>query len=291
VHMPGEDVHKALLDVALHRVPEVVELGKEFLEGLYRGVVEPDKVLDTTFSGHPIKHHAENSDLINYYYLLSLYHYRRGDRYVSGICLGRALHYIHDSSIIYREEAEHARIEHGMKKLVKGGVDVQKLCNTSSTAEQHTKAVEAFCTAYKRSVDMLKSFAEEISKPIDVEEVRKRYRRARLQKALASLLLFMLFLFDTYIIYMFLTVDVTELKFCFLFLHIIVASLSAFFMSGRTGRSKLRNFIPLAILLLIPLTFLLLALLAIASIPDAYIDAMKAGIAKTISVTNVKTAY
>jgi hypothetical protein len=289
--MPGEDVHKALLDVALRRVPEVAELGKEFLDGLYKGAVEPDKVLDTTFHGRPVKHHAENNALINYYYLLSFYHYRRGDPYVAGICLGRALHYVHDSSIMYREEAEHARIEYDMKKLIKDGVDMQRLCNTSSAVKQHIKAVEAFCTACRKSVDVLKSFAEEIRKPIDIEEIRKRYRRARLLKAVASLVLFMLFLFDMYIIYMFLTVDVMELKFGFLFLHMIVAFISAFFMTGGAGRFKLRHFIPLAVASLIPLTLLLLALLVISSIPDAYIDAMKAGIAKTFSVTNIKTAY
>jgi hypothetical protein len=289
--MPSEDVHRALLDTALRRVPEVAELGKEFLDGLYRGVAEPDKVLDTTLHGHPVKHHTKNSALINYYYLLSFYHYRRGDPYAAGICLGRALHYIHDSSIMYREEAEHARIEHDMKKLIKDGIDMQRLCNTSSAVKQHMKAVEAFCTAYRKSVDVLKSFAEEIHKPIDIEEIRKRYRRARLLKAVASLLLFMLFLFDMYIIYMFLAVDVMELKFGFLFLHMIVAFISAFFMSGGTGRFKLRHFIPLAVASLIPLTLLLLALLIISSIPDAYIDAMKAGIAKTFGVTNVRTAY
>jgi hypothetical protein len=295
--MPGEDVHKALLDIALHRVPEVVGLGKEFLEGLYRGVVEPDKVLDTTFGGHPIKHHAENNALINYYYLLSLYHYRRGDPYVAGICLGRALHYVHDSAIMYREEAEHARIEHDMKKLVKNGVDVQRLCNTSSTAGQQTKAVEAFCTAYRRSVDMLKSFAEEISKPINIEEVRKRYRRARLLKALASLLLFTLSLLTMYIFF-FTHIMESELVFSFLFLHMIVTLillLPTFYMASRAGRFKLRYFIPLVIASLIPPHFIVLLLLALliafSYVPDAYIDAMKVGIAKTLYVTNVKTAY
>jgi len=293
--MPGEDVHRALLDATLCRVSEVAELGKEFLDGLYRGVVEPDKVLDTTFHGHPVKHHAKNSALINYYYLLSFYHYRRGDPYVAGICLGRAFHYIHDSSIMYREEAEHVRIEYDMKKLIKDGVDMQRLCNTSSAVKQHMKAVEAFCTAYRKSVDTLKSFAEEIRKPIDIEKVRKRYRRARLLKALASLALFTLFLFTMYI---FFTIHIIELELSFLFLHMIVTLillLSTFYMASRTGRFKLRHFIPLAIASLIPphfIALLLLALLIIFSyIPDAYIDAMKTGIAKPFGVTNVRTAY
>jgi hypothetical protein len=293
--MPGEDVHRALLDATLRRVPEVAELGKEFLDGLYRGVAEPDKVLDTTLHGHPVKHHAENNVLINYYYLLSLYHYRRGDPYVAGICLGRAFHYIHDSSIMYREEAEHVRIEYDMKKLIKDGVDTQRLCNTSSAVKQHMKAVEAFCTAYRKSVDTLKSFAEEIRKPIDIEKIRKRYRRARLLKASASLALFALFLFTMYI---FFTIHIIELELGFLFLHMIVTLillLPTFYMASRAGRFKLRHFIPLAIASLIPPHFMALLLLALlvtfSYIPDAYIDAMKTGIAKPFGVTNVRTAY
>jgi len=300
--MPGEDVHRALLDATLRRVPEVAELGKEFLDGLYRGVVEPDKVLDTTLHGHPVKHHAENSALINYYYLLSFYHYRRGDPYVAGICLGRAFHYIHDSSIMYREEAEHVRIEYDMKELIKYGVDMQRLCNTSSAVKQHMKAVETFCTAYRKSVDTLKSFAEEIRKPIDIEKIRKRYRRARLLKASASLALFALFLLTMYI---FFTIYIIELglELGFLFLHMIalhmivalILLLPTFYMASRAGRFKLRHFILLAIASLIPPHFMALLLLALlvafSYIPDAYIDAMKAGIAKPFGVTNVRTAY
>ena len=295
--MPGEDVHRVLLDAALRRVSEVAELGKEFLDGLYRGVAEPDKVLDTTLHGHPVKHHTKNNALINYYYFLSLYHYRRGDPYVAGICLGRALHYVHDSSIMYREEAEHARIEYDMKKLIKDVVDVQRLCNTSSAVKQHIKAVEAFCTAYRKGVDVLRSFAGEIRKPIDIEKIRKRYRRARLLKAVAVLVLFTLFLLTMYI---FFTIRIMELElvFSFLFLHMIVTLiplLPTLYMASRAGRFKLRHFIPLAVASLIPPHFIALLLLALlitfSYIPDAYVDAMKAGIAKTFGVTNIRTAY
>jgi hypothetical protein len=298
--MPAKEVHRTALDAAPHDVSEVLRFDREFLDGLYRGVAEPDKMLDRTSHGHPVKHHVENKVLIDYYYLLSLYHYRRGDPYTAGICLGRALHYIHDNAIAYCEEAEHVRIEHDMRELAKGEANMKRLCNTSSAIVKH-KAVEALCTAYRKSIDTLKSFAEEVYKPIDVEKVRKRYRRARLIKVLASAALFTLSLFTMYMS-LFIIHEIElgiELGFALLSLYMIIAILVAplptLYMASRTGRFKLRRSTPLAIASLIPphfIALLLLALLIIFSyIPDAYIDAMKAGVAKTSGVTNIRTAY
>ena len=103
--MPGEEVHKAVLDAALHDVPEVVRPSKEFLNGLYRGVAEPDKVLDEVevcrgkdekkvCSRRPAKHHGGDDEVVNklieYYYLLSLYHYKLADtppKHFASACL------------------------------------------------------------------------------------------------------------------------------------------------------------------------------------------------------------
>jgi len=129
--MPGEEVHKAILDAILHDVPEVMRFGKEFLDGLYRGVVELDKVPDEVevcrgkdekrrCSKKPAEHHGGNDEVVNklieYYYLLSLYYYKRNDPYLSGIAFGRTLHYIHDSSFMYTGVAEHNVQEERMKK-------------------------------------------------------------------------------------------------------------------------------------------------------------------------------
>jgi len=73
--VPGEEVHKAVLDAALRDVPEVMRLNKEFLDGLYRGVVEPDKVPDEVevcrgkdekrrCSKKPAKHHGDNDEVV-----------------------------------------------------------------------------------------------------------------------------------------------------------------------------------------------------------------------------------
>lgn len=143
--MPGEDVHKVILDTALQEVPEVTRLSKEFLDGLYRGVVEPDKLVDEVkvcrsregrgkevrevCSRGIAKHHGDDEvveRLINYY-LLSLYHYRRRDPHLSGITLGRALHYIQDSSFMYAGVGEHKVQEERMEEVIARGVDVEKL--------------------------------------------------------------------------------------------------------------------------------------------------------------------
>jgi len=299
--MPREDVHKVLLDAALRDTSEVAELGDKFLKGLYKGVVEPDKVLDRAHYGRSVKHHAENRALIDYYYLLSLYHYRRSDLYLAGVCLGRALHYIHDSSLEYREKAEHAYVEHEMRRLVKDGVNLQRICTPLLNSKHFTSAREVarevVCKAYERSVDYLKKFVKELREPIDVKEIRKEYRRARLLKVTALLLLVTSLLASLlafpYVIFMLergLFLDFLLLSTPFP----LLTSMASVMTLYKAGRLKIKHLILLSLASLIPILrfFVLLSLvLSIADyVPDAYIKAMKIGIAR-IRIKNFRTAY
>ena len=196
--MPGEEVHKAILDAILHDVPEVMRFGKEFLDGLYRGVVELDKVPDEVevcrgkdekrrCSKKPAEHHGGNDEVVNklieYYYLLSLYYYRRNDPYLSGIAFGRTLHYIHDSSFMYTGVAEHNVQEERMRKIVTGDTNIKDLCKNIDVKSKTTSSdvIETLCIMYRRSVDTLKQFINDISKTPTRKEIEKKKRRATLK--------------------------------------------------------------------------------------------------------------
>jgi hypothetical protein len=198
--MPAEEVHRTVLDVASHDVSEVLRFGKEFLDGLYRGVVEPDKVPDEVevcrgkdekrrCSKRPAKHHGDNDEVVNklieYYYLLSLYYYKRNDPYLSGISLGRTLHYIHDSSFVYTGVAEHNVQEERMRKIVTGNTNIKDLCKNVDVESKTTSSdvIESLCIMYRRSVDTLKQFINDISKTPtreEIEEIEKEKRRVAL---------------------------------------------------------------------------------------------------------------
>lgn len=198
--MPGEEVHKAILDAILNDVPEVMRFGKKFLDGLYGGVVELDKVPDEVkvcrgkdekrrCSKKPAKHHGGNDEVVNklieYYYLLSLYYYRRNDPYLSGISLGRTLHYIHDSSFVYTGVAEHDVQEERMRKIVTGATNIKDLCKNVDVESKTTSSdvIEPLCIMYRRSVDTLKQFINDISKTPtreEIEEIEKEKRRVAL---------------------------------------------------------------------------------------------------------------
>ena len=110
--MPSWRVHRTILSQALREVSgELRALGAKFEEGLYRGGVEPDEVPDGVvkarmgrrrtyfYIGHA-KHHTVDETLINYYYDLALYYARRGRVLLSGVALGRAIHYAQDGSVM-----------------------------------------------------------------------------------------------------------------------------------------------------------------------------------------------
>ena len=198
--MPGEEVHKAILDAILNDVPEVMRFGKKFLDDLYRGVVEPDKVPDEVevcrgkdkrrrCSKKPAKHHGGNDEVVNklieYYYLLSLYYYKRNDPYLSGISLGRTLHYIHDSSFVYTGVAEHDVQEERMRKIVTEATNIKDLCKNVDVKSKTTSSdvIGSLCIMYRRSVDTLKQFINDISKTPtreEIEEIEKEKRRVAL---------------------------------------------------------------------------------------------------------------
>jgi len=156
---------------------------------LYRGVVEPDKVVDEVevcredverkaCKREPINHYTDSEylkELTDYYYLLSIYYYRRGDFHLSGIALGRALHYVHDSTLVYTGVGERNVQEERMREIIGRDVDIGNLCRDTDI-ELGTKSsnlVEPLCAMYKSSIDMLRQFISEVSKTLTSEEIER----------------------------------------------------------------------------------------------------------------------
>jgi hypothetical protein len=202
--VPSWRVHKVVLSQALHEVSgELGSLRREFVEGLFRGVVEPDEVPDKavrsrvrvarggvrvySYEGYA-KHHAVDNALVKYYYNLALYYARRENQFLSGVALGRAIHYAQDGSIKTRRLLVldvHDRVERGVEEAVKSiGRDVWRLCrDVKLSKEASTQGLEALCIAFRKTCELLKNFHTELAKPVDVKRLRKRVWAIRFTKA------------------------------------------------------------------------------------------------------------
>jgi len=202
--MPSWRVHRTVLSQALREVSEELgALGERFVKGLYKGVVEPDKVSDKavkikvriTRSGRVrvrsyrgyAKHHTVDESLIEYYYNLALYHARRRNAFLSGVALGRAIHYAQDGSVETKRFPVlnvHDRVEEEIEEAIKSfGGDVWKLCRSTKLGrEASTQGLEALCVAYEKTSRLLKNFFTELAEPVDVKELRRKVRMIRIAK-------------------------------------------------------------------------------------------------------------
>ena len=105
---------------------------KDFINGLLKGCIEPDKIPDYKIVKkgdkvikQKIPHHVKlrnflNNELLRYYFSLALYLYKYQDYYTSGLVLGRVIHYVQDSVIYkYRNEKLHNKIEEEINYVLK----------------------------------------------------------------------------------------------------------------------------------------------------------------------------
>jgi hypothetical protein len=160
--VPSWRVHRTLALQTSARLP------KEVVKGLLRGVVEPDIAADRKVVCRRrrcrvvnVRHHAGVPwDLVKYYFNLACFYRARGDLYMAGVALGRAMHYIHDGAVKATGDA-HDEIEKEMDELVKKLPD---LCR-NELAKRTNKAAEALCTAYLKSVQLVEWFAAEPQPP------------------------------------------------------------------------------------------------------------------------------
>lgn len=207
--MPSWETHKNILDAILKDF--IYRLPKDFVKGLYEGVVDPDRVPDKTekvrltkrgrmvFREVYVSHHNPPQNLINYYYNLSLYNLRRGDRYGAGFMLGRALHYIQDSSVGRRKYLildVHNNVELLMNRLSKDPRTIEILCSGVKLEKKKKSSSpdEALCIAFRETKKVFEKFVEEALKNVDIDKLKKNVRRIKMAKVLIPLLLYLLVL-------------------------------------------------------------------------------------------------
>lgn len=216
--MPQADVHINITKAAMNRS---LGLPSELMDSILEGVLDPDKVPDkwiigewrtpaaleyvqqgesTTSYSHrhkytievPVDHYNVPTRLIEYYFNLSLYHLRRGDRRKAGLMLGRALHYVQDAS--FKHFMRKSRGVDESARLVAVPRDIEALCRYVIVSDKgkYSGAEESLCMAYKRSLDLLNRFVREYQKPVNVHEIKSKIRIIRFVKLCAFIALMML---------------------------------------------------------------------------------------------------
>ena len=214
IGMPSWSIHRLVLSQALQVVCRELGLDgldREFLKSLYRGVVEPDKVPDrvvkyrlrigrssrvkvSTRIGYA-KHHTVDKTLISYYYHLALYYARKENKMLSGLALGRAIHYAQDSAIKTRKYLLvdiHDKVEKELEALTKKlKEDIQELCRDVKLDRKSssTQDIDALCIGYTQTIEILKNFFTELKQSIDIKKLWKRIWVTRTLKTIVALTL------------------------------------------------------------------------------------------------------
>ncbi len=196
-----------------------ITFAEELVQGLLRGIIEPDEKPDfryitvtryrrrrvyTCTIERRIPHHdivgtaiddVTRGDFIRYYVYLASYLYRRGQYYDSGRALGRAIHYVQDSTIPYTEN--HEELENDIERCLKS-----KICNET--------AIKIVNEAYEKTLEIIKLFYEIISTEPSQEHInmlKSRIRKIRTLKiALCTVpplvILFLSFMLNTLLIFL-----------------------------------------------------------------------------------------
>jgi len=180
---------------------------KNFLKGLFQGVVEPDKLLDFIKGERlvPVKQHdGINYTLVKYYLHLALYFYRKGDTYSSGRALGRALHYVQDGVIKRRRWLRdvHEDIENSIDFLVRN--ELQNIINNCIKVKVKVSSNprEALCSAVAESYNVLSWFIHELENPLDARKLLRRLKTIKFLKYTVSTFLacLLLAIYATYLV-------------------------------------------------------------------------------------------
>lgn len=203
--MPSWSAHRGITLAALSELGGSA-LSAELVEYLLEGVVDPDRVPDresrlrlsrrgsVTASMSYARHHEYQRDLIEYYFNLALYYYRRGDRKKSMLMLGRSLHYAQDGSLSRKRLLVidvHDAEEDVMNRLAENPQRVLDLCREVAVEgkEVSSRGDEAVCIAVEKTKSTLKRFNEELGKAVNVKALEKKVMKIRLLKGLSALAL------------------------------------------------------------------------------------------------------
>lgn len=186
--MPSEMVHINITRAAVLESRNRPSGGilDEIIDGIIEGVVDPDRNPDKMIvhSGYVqtktnVDHSRPNIGLVDYYFNLSLYHLRKGNKSKAGFMLGRALHYVQDRSFKASSWKYAGELASSPQRIL-------GLCRTAIIGEKKSSSIpeEALCIAFKRSVELLNRFIEEYREPINISELEEKVKRIRTLKAM-----------------------------------------------------------------------------------------------------------
>lgn len=168
-----------------------------FINGLFEGVIEPDKLPDYKVRVYTSKrvrtriipatqHDGINKLLVKYYSHLALYFYRHDDLFNAGRALGRAIHYVQDG-VIKRTKwlflDVHDKIEEEIDVLVRTKLsEMLDECIKIKKIKVSSNSREALCSAIKCTYDLLRWFVDELEKSINKNDLLRKIRRIRMMR-------------------------------------------------------------------------------------------------------------
>lgn len=201
--MPPWKVHNKITMAAIDSLRKELPTGlsRWFLNGIFEGIVDPDKTPDKEFRVSKrrgktriytayVAHHYPSRALIEYYFNLSLYYIKRwGYEFEAGFMLGRALHYAQDGAFSKKRYLildVHDREEEIMNRLVASSQSIGEFCKTVFVGNKRrsSKAEEAICIGLRESTNLLRRFIEEYNKTFDIPKLIRKIKMIRLTKAL-----------------------------------------------------------------------------------------------------------
>lgn len=246
--MPSLRAHRNITMIALNRLTH--NLPKDMINGILKGVIDPDIVRDkvikyveckrrrsrrrkrsrskqskrkrTCVVSAFVSHHNPVEGVIDYYVILSFYYFRRNDRYNAGFMLGRALHYVQDSSLskfnLANDVDKKEKIINNMFATPK---IIEKLCygNIEDNEKISLLAEKTVCVVLEESIKLLNYFVEEIRKPIDIAKIKKEVMKIRLIKMFSIITILALLFLSV--------VQITELTYLILFTILLYTALFA----------------------------------------------------------------
>ncbi len=146
-----------------------IDLDRELIRGLFKGIVEPDTLPDYDIKRKRfVKQHDRSIiKLVKYYLKLAIYLYNRGEIEKAGIALGRAIHYAQD--LVLKRRAYiifdiHDKLEKEIDKYCMK-IDRNFVLNCiEERPRRSNKPEDALCYAISITYRLLKAFREGIDR-------------------------------------------------------------------------------------------------------------------------------
>lgn len=173
------------------------DLEQELIKGLFRGIVEPDRLPDYDIKrrGFVKQHDTLVKKLVKYYVKLAIYLYNKGEIEKAGIALGRAIHYAQDLVLKTRRYLIFNIHDELEKEVDKYCVKLDKKFVLRCIEERPRRSnnpEDVLCYAIAITYRILKMFREGI-------ERKALLKKLTIPLTLATLPTLFLYMFSTYV--------------------------------------------------------------------------------------------